>query len=104
MAVPTIFDLCTPRADILAGGISDSDFAADLAHVVRGSCGPTQYSDPACFFANTYPTIGLKDLLKNVCARLTGQSNAIGAIFRLDNKGRLQDKDASCQCDCANPQ
>jgi len=82
--VPTIFDLCTPRADVLAGNSSDSDFAADLARVVRGSGGPSEYSDPVRFFANTYPTRGLKGLLANVCARLAGKGGAVAAIFRLD--------------------
>ena len=84
MSVPTIFDLCTPRPDVLAGTASDSDFAADLSHVIRGSGGPAEYSDPIRFFANTYPTRGLKSLLANVCTRLTGQSGAVAAIFRLD--------------------
>ena len=84
MSVPTIFDLCTPRPDVLAGTSSDSDFAADLSHVIRGAGGPAEYSDPARFFANTYPTRGLKSLLANVCTRLTGKSGAVAAIFRLD--------------------
>lgn len=37
MSVPAIFDLCKPRLDVLAGTASDSDFAADLSHVVRGA-------------------------------------------------------------------
>jgi hypothetical protein len=44
--VPTVFDLCEPRADVLAGTASDSDFAADLAHVLRGHGGPDEYTDP----------------------------------------------------------
>lgn len=84
MSVPTIFDLCEPRADVRAGTSSDSDFAADLSHVIRGSGGPIEYSNPALFFANTYPTRGLKSLLSNVCTRLTGRPGAVAAIFRLD--------------------
>jgi hypothetical protein len=84
MGVPTIFDLCEPRTDVLAGTSSDSDFAADLSHVIRGSGGPAEYSSPTLFFANTYPTRGLKSLLANVCTRLTGRSGAVAAIFRLD--------------------
>jgi hypothetical protein len=84
VAVPTIFDLCTPRADVLAGSSGDSDFAADLARVVRESGSPSEYSDPSRFFANTYPTRGLKGLLANVCARLAGRGGAVAAIFRLD--------------------
>jgi hypothetical protein len=84
MSVPTIFDLCHPRPDVLAGTSSDSDFAADLSHVVRGTGGPVEYSEPQRFFANTYPTRGLKSLLANVCTRLSGRPGAVAAIFRLD--------------------
>ena len=66
MIIPTIFDTCRPRTDVLHGGISDSDFAADLASVVSGSKA-TEYRDPVRFFADTYPTRGLKNLLANVC-------------------------------------
>jgi hypothetical protein len=84
MGTPTIFDLCKPRPDVLAGTSSDSDFAADLSHVIRGTGGPAEYSDPSRFFANTYPTRGLKSLLANVCTRLSGRPGAVAAIFRLD--------------------
>jgi predicted AAA+ superfamily ATPase len=83
MSARTIFELCTPRPDVLAGTSSDSDFAADLSHVIRGG-GPIEYSDAAQFFENTYPTRGLKSVLANVCARLTGAGGTVGAIFRLD--------------------
>ncbi|QRM31085.1 ATP-binding protein [Microvirga sp. VF16] len=83
MSAQTIFDLCVPRADVLAGTASDADFAADLSHVIRGG-GPVEYSDPVRFFRNTYPTRGLKSLLANVCARLSGAGGAVSAIFRLD--------------------
>jgi predicted AAA+ superfamily ATPase len=55
MTVSTIFDICKPRADVLAGTISESDFAADLAQVLRGDA-PDEYKDPKRFFAKTYPT------------------------------------------------
>src|ERR1700677_1828576 len=84
MSVPTIFDLCTPRADVRAGTSTDADFAADLAQVVRETGGSAEYIDPVRFFSNTYPTRGLKSLLANVCTRLSGQSGAVSAIFRLD--------------------
>jgi len=84
MTIPTIFDLCKPRADVRAGTSSEADFAADLSHVIRGSGGPMECSDPVRFFANTYPTRGLRSLLGNVCTRLTGRPGAVAAIFRLD--------------------
>ncbi len=83
MAIPTIFDLCTPRQDVLQGTISESDFAADLAQVLRGDA-PDEYKDPVKFFANTHPTRGLKDLLRNVCLRLAASPHQVASIFRLD--------------------
>ena len=66
MTVPTIFETCRPRRGILAGAITESDFAADLASVVSGRAG-SDYLDPVRFFADTYPTRGLKNLLAIVC-------------------------------------
>ncbi len=83
-AVTTIFELCTPREDVLKGAITESDFAADLSQVIRGKEGPAEYRVPAKFFANTYPTRGLKNLLRNVCARLSGAGGEVASIFRLD--------------------
>ena len=83
MTVPTIFENCQPRADVLEGSIAEADFAADLAQVIVGK-GNEAYLDPARFFANTYPTKGLKNLLANVCRRLTGAGGEVAAIFRLD--------------------
>ena len=44
----------------------------------------TEYRDPARFFADTYPTRGLENLLANVCQRLRGTGEEAAAIFRLD--------------------
>ena len=82
--IATIFDLCIPKPDVLTGNASDSDYAADLAQVIRGYGGPSEYNDPAKFFLNTYPTRGLRSLLRNVCGRISGQGGAVAAIFRLD--------------------
>ena len=81
--LPTIFDICTPREDVIQGAITESDFAADLAQVLRKDA-PEEYRDPVRFFANTHPTRGLKDLLLNVCRRLNTSSEQIASIFRLD--------------------
>ena len=64
-------------------GTAEADFAADLAQVVTGGGSP-EYLDPVRFFANTYPTRGLKNLLANVCRRLSGAGGEAAAIFRLD--------------------
>ena len=63
--------------------MADADFAADLASVIAGTAS-AEYREPARFFANTYPTRGLRDLLANVCRRLSGAGGETAAIFRLD--------------------
>ena len=78
----TIFDTCRPRLDVLSGSTRDEDFAADLAAVVNGTA-PPQYADPAIFFEHSFPTRGMKDLLKTVCLRLTGRGGGMGSIIRL---------------------
>lgn len=84
MSLPTLFELCTPREDVLRGNIQESDFAADLAQVLRGE-GPDDYRVASRFFANTHPTRGLRDLLHNVLIRLRGDGGA-SAVFRLDTQ------------------
>lgn len=71
MTAATVFETCHPRSDVLQGSVTEADFAADLAQVITGQ-GSQEYLEPARFFANTYPTRGLKDLLANVCRCLTG--------------------------------
>lgn len=83
MTLPTLFEICSPRQDVIEGRIAESDFAADLALVIRGIA-PEEYQNPIKFFANTHPTRGLRELLASVCQRLQGHSDQIGAIFRLD--------------------
>ncbi|MGH7906433.1 MAG: ATP-binding protein [Candidatus Binataceae bacterium] len=78
----TIFDLCEPRSDVIKGDIAKADFAADLAQVIKGAAS-REYLRPELFFANTYPTRGLKSLLANVCARLSGKPGEVAAVFRL---------------------
>ncbi|WP_237236295.1 ATP-binding protein [Sphingobium sp. RAC03] len=58
------------------------DFAARLGSVISRT-GPADYRDPVRFFANTYPTAGLKELLTQVLGRLSGRSGS-SAVFRLD--------------------
>ncbi len=82
VSIPNIFTACKPKEDVLQGAMADAEFAADLAQVLRGNA-PGQYVDPTRFFSNTYPTRGLKDLLLNVCGRLSN-GQGVASIFRLD--------------------
>lgn len=81
----TIFGICTPRSDVLAGNVHEADFAADLAQVLAGTAAK-EYSDPVAFFANTYPTRGLRTLLRSIAARVSGSPNQVGSVFRLDTQ------------------
>ena len=59
-----IYDTCVPRADVLAGAV-EADFAADLARVLQSGTSEeyAEYADPVWFLTNTYPKVGLSDLL-----------------------------------------
>jgi hypothetical protein len=52
MTVPTVFETCQPREDVLSGTIAEADFAADLAKVIRGTASD-DYKMPARFFLPT---------------------------------------------------
>ena len=80
--LPSIFDTCSPRDEILSGDISLELFAADLRQVVEGKA-PTVYQDTDLFFANTFPTSGLKLLITEVFSRLVGKS-AGSPVIRLE--------------------
>jgi hypothetical protein len=82
----TIFDLCQPREDVLHGRLKDEEFAADLGAAISPTGGVREYSDPAVFFRNTYPTRGLKTLLETVCRRLSGVGGEMNSVIRLDTQ------------------
>ena len=69
MTLPSIFDLCKPRDNVVKGTIADSDYAANLANVLTGRAS-RDYTDAPTFFTNSYPTEGLKELLSQ-CLRET---------------------------------
>ncbi len=71
-----LFDICEPRTDVLLGSLNESDFAADLSQVLRGEA-PDEYKNPHLFFANTYPTKGLKNILKLVAMRVQGHPGQV---------------------------
>ena len=55
----------------------ESDFAADLSQVMCGDA-PDEYKRPGLFFSNTYPTKGLKNVLKLVTLRVLGRLEQVG--------------------------
>jgi len=79
----SIFDLCTPRDEVLRGELREDIFAARLKDVIDGKADPV-YGDPVTFFENTFPTAGLKTLLNDVLGRLSGKGAGKNAIIRLE--------------------
>ncbi len=77
----TIFEGTRPRADVLSGELRGELFAANLGAVVRGDAEDV-YQDPTAFFANTFPTAGLKSLLAEAFGRIAGRPSA--PVIRLE--------------------
>lgn len=63
------------RDDLKSGELSLAIFAADLYDVVMQRGHRPVYEDPAQFFALTYPTYNLRELVKDVVLRLDGRSD-----------------------------
>ena len=63
------------RDDLKTGELSLAVFAADLYDVVMQKGHRPVYEHPAEFFALTYPTYNLRELVKDVCLRLAGKSD-----------------------------
>ena len=63
------------REDLKSGGLSLAVFAADLYDVVMQKGHRPVYENPAEFFALTYPTYNLRELVKGVCLRLAGRTD-----------------------------
>ena len=73
--LPAWRDVLQPHADIASGDFANAEFAADLAQVAAGTA-TSDYGDPVEFFARTFPTDGLKTLLKLAVKRVAGDGNA----------------------------
>jgi hypothetical protein len=62
------------RDDVKSGDLALNSFAADLYEVKLGRARPV-YQDPREFFALTYPTRNLRELVKDVIYRLAGKND-----------------------------
>lgn len=63
------------RDDLKTGELSLAVFAADLYDVVMQKGQRPVYEHPAEFFALTYPTYNLRELVKDVAQHLAGTSD-----------------------------
>lgn len=78
-----IYETCEPRREVLHGELREELFAARLKDVLDGKADPV-YQDPGVFFENTYPTDGLRTLLREALGRLTGRDPTANAVVRLE--------------------
>ena len=78
----SVFKTCYPRQEILSGDLQLDLFAAKLKSVVEGKA-PQVYQNPDLFFANTFPTDGIKTLIREVFTRLSAYSSG-SPILRLE--------------------
>ena len=66
-------EVVEPHQDVATGEFQQAEFAADLAKVHNGSA-PSEYRNPMEFFARTYLTEGLSNLLVGAAKRLSSAS------------------------------
>src|ERR1700722_18790925 len=76
--------VAVPRKEVADGSFDESVFAADLGLVDRGR-GPRDYVDPVAFCEQTYLTDGLRAVLSEIAARLSGDHSAAG-VYRLQTE------------------
>ncbi len=79
----SLYRTCEPRPEVVRGEIREESFAARLKDVLDGTADPV-YHDPEIFFDNTYPTAGLRTIVREVLGRLSGQDPAANAVVRLE--------------------
>ncbi len=77
----SIYEAAWPREDVLSGELRDEVFAAQLEEVAART-GERVYTNPDVFFANTFPTNGLRSLLSEALGRIAQGSTA--PIIRLE--------------------
>ncbi|MCY3849326.1 MAG: DUF499 domain-containing protein [Acidimicrobiaceae bacterium] len=65
-------EIITPHADVASGRFDQAEFAADLFEVLSGNA-ESEYQDPQAFFARTYITQGLHEMLAGAARRLSGE-------------------------------
>ncbi len=63
------------KEELRTGELSLAEFAADLHQVTLRRGQRPVYEEPEKFFALTYPTYALRELVKDVASRLAGQSD-----------------------------
>lgn len=76
------YAVATPHADIQAGRLDESVFAANVWAVAQETA-PEVYLDPKEFFQKTYMTVGLKTIMGRVATALRGGGESGDRVISL---------------------
>jgi predicted AAA+ superfamily ATPase len=68
-------EVVTLRPDLASGELSLQQFAADLYEVMMQTGKRPVYEQPGNFFALTYPTLNLREFVREVALRLAGKND-----------------------------
>ena len=80
-------EVLAPHDDVATGNFQAAEFAADLHKVAATREAGKDYAEPVQFFARTYLTEGLRDLIERAVRRLAGDQNASPVINLQTNFG-----------------
>jgi hypothetical protein len=80
-------EVLAPHDDVATGNFQAAEFAADLYKVSATGDAGKDYAEPVQFFARTYLTEGLRDLIDRAVRRLAGDLNASPVINLQTNFG-----------------
>lgn len=81
-------EVLQPHGDVATGNFHAAEFAADLYKVATNDANQDRdYSDPVQFFARTYLTEGLRDLIGRAARRFSKDENASPVINLQTNFG-----------------
>ena len=80
-------EVLAPHEDVATGNFQAAEFAADLYKVSATDDAGKDYAEPVQFFARTYLTDGLRDLISRAVRRLAGDQNASPVINLQTNFG-----------------
>lgn len=80
-------EVLAPHDDVATGNFQAAEFAADLYKVSATDDAGRDYAEPVQFFARTYLTQGLRDLIDRAVRRLAGDRNASPVINLQTNFG-----------------
>ncbi|RLI47780.1 MAG: hypothetical protein DRP09_22090, partial [Candidatus Thorarchaeota archaeon] len=78
-----IWEVCEPHPDVFARDIEPSMFAASL-HAVESGTADRDYTDPERFFAKTFITRSLENVLESDLMRLMGEAGRGAPVMRLE--------------------